>query len=129
MKQIFFLTAIIAILDSLFLFLTQSYTGTLYSAILPEKSTIRITYIFACWFCIGISMYFLIVSRPDFRLLTILKTAPVLGFIIYGIYSLGNHIANQEKWPLSFVGIDILRGIIIITTSMIIYGFFRKSFK
>jgi uncharacterized membrane protein len=127
MIQIFFLTALVAILDSLFLFLTQKYAG-IYNDILPQESMKSILYIFLCWFCIGMSIYFFIVSRSDFSFLTVLKTAPVIGLSIYGIYSLSNYLINPEKWSLAFVGIDIFRGILIITITSVIFSFFRKSF-
>jgi uncharacterized membrane protein len=129
MIQIFFLTALVAILDSLFLFLTQRYVGFLYSSVLPEESLINIAYIFACWFCIGMAIYFCIVSRSDFSFINVLKSAPVLGLAIYGIYSLGNFITNREKWSLTFVGIDIVRGILVVMISSMIFSLFRKMFK
>lgn len=129
MIQIFFLTALVAILDSLFLFLTQKYAETFYSSVLPQESLINILYIFTCWFCIGMSIYFFIVSRPDFSLANVLKSAPVLGLTIYGIYSLSNYTTNPEKWSLTMVGIDIVRGILIVMISSLIFSLFRKMFK
>lgn len=129
MIQIFLLTAIVSILDSLFLFLTQRYLGFLYSAALPAESYISLLYIFASWFSIGMAIYFLIVSRSDFNLLTILKTAPILGFAIYGIYSLSNYSLMPEKWSLMFVGIDIVRGILVILIATLIFSLFRKIIK
>jgi uncharacterized membrane protein len=129
MIQIFLLTALVAILDSLFLFFTQKYAGFLYSSVLPQESLMNIVYIFACWFCIAMAIYFLIVSSSDFSLLNILKRAPILGLAIYGIYSLSNYTLNPEKWSLTFVGIDIVRGILIVMISTIIFSLFRKMFK
>lgn len=129
MIQVFLLTAIISILDSIFLFLTQKYLPFLYGSALPGESMISIIYIFACWFAIGMAIYFLIVSRSDFSFLTILKTAPVLGFAIYGVYTLANYSINPEKSSLLLVGIDLVRGIIIVTLSTMIFALFRKLFK
>ncbi len=130
MIQIFLITAIISIIDSIYLFLTQKYLPFLYLVVQPaEETNINLMYIFACWFFIALIIYFLIVSRSDFNFLTILKTAPVLGAGIFAIYSLSNYIMSPEKWSLMMVGIDIVRGIILVSLSTIIFSFFRKSFK
>lgn len=130
MIQIFLITAIISIIDSIYLFLTQKYLPFLYStAIPPTDSYVNLLYIFGCWFLIGLSIYFLIVSRSDFNFLTILKTAPVLGAAIFGIYTLSNYMISPEKSSLMMVGIDIVRGIILVSVSTIIFSFFRKTFK
>jgi uncharacterized membrane protein len=75
------------------------------------------------------SIYFLIISRPDYSLKIILQTAPVLGFAIFGIYGLSNMFCLRDKWPLSMVFIDIIRGIILVTISTIIIAYFRNIFK
>lgn len=129
MIQIFLLTAIVSLLDSIFLFLTQKYLPSLYGSVIPPESMISLVYVFASWFSIGMAIYFLIVSRSDFSLITILKTAPVLGLAIYGIYTLANYSLNPEKWSLKLVGIDIVRGVIILTLSTVIFSFFRKLYK
>ena len=129
MIQIFLLTAIVSILDSIFLFLTQKYLPSLYGSALPAESFISLAYVFASWFAIGMAIYFLIVSRSDFSLLTILKNAPILGFAIYGIYTLSNYSISPDKWSLKLVGFDIVRGIIVVTFSSFIFSLFRKSFK
>jgi uncharacterized membrane protein len=130
MIQIFLITAIVSIIDSIYLFLTQKFLAGIYQKAQPATdSYINLLYIFICWFFIALAIYFLIVSRSDFDFLTILKTAPVLGAAIFGIYTLGNYISNPEKWSFTMVGIDIVRGIIIVSLSTIIFSFFRKTFK
>jgi uncharacterized membrane protein len=74
------------------------------------------------------AIYFLIVSKSDFSFLNILKTAPILGLAIYGVYSLSNYTLNPDKWSLAFVGIDIVRGILIVMISTLIFSLFRKMF-
>jgi len=130
MIQIFLITAIISIIDSIYLFLSQKYLPFLYLIVQPASdSYINLLYIFGCWFFIALLIYFLIVSRPDFNFLTILKTAPLLGASIFGIYTLSNYMMNPEKWSFMMIGIDIVRGIILVSLSTIIFSFFRKSFK
>ena len=129
MIQIFLITAIISIIDSIYLFLSQKYLPFLYLVVQPAKdSYINLLYIFSCWFFIALLIYFLIVSRPDFNFLTILKTAPILGAAIFGLYTLSNYMMNPEKWSFMMIGIDIVRGIILVSLSTIIFSFFRKSF-
>lgn len=129
MIQIFLITAIVSIIDSIYLFLLQKFLPNTYSKALPVTDTyINLIYMYGCWLLIGLAIYFLIVSRPNFDLSNILKTAPVLGGAIFGIYTLANYIINPEKWSFLMVGIDIIRGILLVSISTIIFSFFRKSF-
>jgi hypothetical protein len=130
MIQIFLIIAIVSIIDSLYLFLTQKYLPSIYLAAQPlTDSYINVLYIFACWFLIALLIYFLIVSRPDFNFLTVLRTAPLLGAGIFGIYTISNYMINPEKSSLLIAGIDIVRGIILVSLSTILFSFFRKSFN
>jgi hypothetical protein len=130
MIQIFLITAIVSIIDSIYLFLSQKYLPFLYFQSQPAaESNINLLYIFCCWFLIALSIYFLIVSRSDFNFLTILKTAPILGAAIFGIYTLSNHIINPENSSFMMIGIGIVRGIILVSLSTVMFSFFRKSFK
>lgn len=124
MIQILLLVVIVSLLDSIYLYLMQKHT-TIYTIPQPA-SMIQLVYSYIIWFTIAISIYFLIVSRPDFSFATILKTAPLLGFAIFGIYGISNVLSLADKWSWNIVGIDILRGIILVTISTIIISFFRK---
>ena len=123
MIKILLLVIIVSLLDSIYMYIMQKYT-TIY--IIEQSSLVHLLYSYIIWFTIAMSIYFLIVSRPDFSFKTILKTAPLLGIAIFGIYGLNNMLSLSDKWSWKLVGIDIIRGIILVTFSTIIISFFRK---
>ncbi len=124
MIKILLLVIIVSLLDSIYLFLMQKYTK-IYNIQESLSSFREFIYSYGIWFIIALTIYYLIVSRPDFKLSTILKTAPILGITIFGIYGLNNMLCFPDKWSWSLVGIDIIRGITLVTISSIIISFIK----
>lgn len=121
MWQILLLTIIISFLDSIYLFFNKG----LYANILPESSVINILYAYLAWFSIALAIYFLIISRPDFSLITALKTAPFLGFAIYCSFNATNMILFKDIWSLKISAIDTLWGCSLITFATAIISFIK----
>jgi hypothetical protein len=129
MIQIIVLIIIISLLDSFYLFFLQKYGKFLYNNIEFSNSFISVIYAYLVWFLIACAIYFLIISRPDYTFTTILKTAPILGIVLFGINGFSQMIISPEKSSFMIIGIDIIRGIILVTLSTFIISLYRKFFK
>ena len=132
--KIFSLFIIVSLIDLLFVKSISSIKDTIYPYIslkkIIEPSKIleinkkQIVFVSLFWLLIALAIYFLIVSKPDFNLKTLIKTAPSLGIFIFSIYALSTFYNLSEKWNwgmLGTIGIDILRGIILVTFSCGVY--------
>lgn len=120
--KIFTLFIIVSLIDLLFVRSINTIFSKIYPHIEPNKKQIIIVSIF--WLLIALGIYFLIVSKPDFNFKALITTAPLLGIFIFSIYALNNFYNLTEKWNfgiLGTIGIDILRGIILVTFSCGVY--------
>jgi hypothetical protein len=120
--KIFSLFIIVSLIDLIFIRSINTFIPKIYPHIKPNAKQISIVYLF--WFLIALAIYFLIVSKPDFNLKTLIKSAPLLGIFIFLIYALSNFYNLSEKWNwmmLGTIGMDILRGIILVTFSCGVY--------
>jgi uncharacterized membrane protein len=78
------------------------------------------------WILIASIIYYLVLSNKNDNIKNIVKNSFITGIVIFGIYGLGNLYFSKEIWSYKIFGIDILRGIIVVTLSSIIYHFANK---
>jgi len=120
--RIIVLTLLLGIFDSIYIFINKK----MYTEILPAGKLIHILYAFSVWFIIALAINFLIIDRPDFNLLTIIKRVPFLALSIYWTLNMTNiMLLNKLSWKI--IAVDTLWGIILLLLTTFIYSLLRKQ--
>jgi hypothetical protein len=128
--KILLLFIIVSLIDLFFIRSTNTIIPNIYPHI--KANTKQIFFVSIFWFLITLAIYFLIISKPNFNFDTLIKNAPLVGIFIFSIYSLINLYNLNDKLNMgmfSKFGIDILRGIVIVTFSCGIYYLGEKTIE
>ena len=114
MFQIIILSIIIGLIDSSNILTSYNYKK------ISQMSYINLLYLFSIWLTIAILIFFFIINRQDYSLLSILFNGPLLGFGIYWIFNILNIMLNPSiKMSLGIY--NTIWGMILITSSTLIH--------
>ena len=114
MFQIIILSIIIGLIDS-----SNIITNFNYKKI-SEMSYTNLLYLYSVWLTIAVLIYFFIINRQNYSLISIFFNGPLLGFGIYWIFNILNIMLNPSI-KLNVAIYNTLWGIILITLSTLIH--------
>ena len=114
MFQIIILSIIIGLIDTSNILSTNNFKK------IRQISSINLLYLYSVWLTLAILIYFFIINRQNYSLLTILFNGPLLGFGIYWIFNI-LYIMLNPSIKLSLGIYNTLWGMILITSSTLIH--------
>ena len=117
MKSYLIMASILLFLDSIYLFLMNSYFQNQIGLIQNSKLVIKLPYVILCYLFLTFGLYFFIIKE---------KKSPwnafILGIVIYSVYELTN-MALFTKWKLQTVILDTLwGGTLFYLTTLLVYS-------
>ena len=133
-NQIIGLVLIIYLLDIIFVYLinktTSLYSGmaetvkttSLYSGMPETVSMKQQVFQYIIYFLLAFAIQKLILnSCKDVNFSSVIKSAPLLGLVIFSVYGFNTVCIVPDKCNWSIFGIDIVRGILLVTISSSLY--------
>ena len=125
-NQIIGLVFIIYILDIIFVYLINN-TTSIYSGIPKAVDMKQIVFQYIIYFLLALAIQKLILnSCKDVDFKSIIKSAPLLGLVIFSVYGFNTVCIVPDKCNWSMFGIDIVRGILLVTISSSLYYSINK---
>ena len=121
LNRFFGILIIIYLFDILYLF-TINKTTSIYSNI--KQTTTFDWKPYFIYIILALAIQSLVLAQADIGgFKSVLKSAPILGLVIFAIYGFNNIINIPDKWNWTLFTVDILRGFLLITiTSLLYYG-------
>ena len=119
-NQIIGLILIIYLLDVIFVYLINK-TTSLYSGMPETVSMKQQVFQYIIYFLLALAIQKLILSKPDINFSSVIKSAPLLGLVIFSVYGFNTVCIIPDKCNWSIFGVDIVRGILLVTISSSLY--------
>ena len=120
-NQIIGLVLIIYLLDIIFVYLINNITS-IYSGIPKAVDMKQIVFQYIIYFLLALAIQKLILNGcKDVDFSSVIKSAPLLGLVIFSVYGFNTVCIVPDKCNWSIFGIDIVRGILLVTISSSLY--------
>ena len=119
LKEVFVLSAIILLLDTVFLTSMGNVFGKIVYQIQNSKLELKILGAVLCYILIVFSIYYFIIQKN-----ASLFDAFLLGILTYGIFETTNY-AIFKKWPFYAIFIDTLWGGILYSLSVYLFTWYQ----
>jgi hypothetical protein len=120
-NQIIGLVLIIYLLDIIFVYLINK-TTSIYSGIPEAVDMKQKVFQYIIYLLLALAIQKLILNGcKDVDFKSIIKSAPLLGLVIFSVYGFNTVCIVPDKCNWSMFGIDIVRGILLVTISSSLY--------